>query len=136
MNKVNKKIDKSLLVSVIKGTLISVAISLIGILFFAFIIKLFGLTDGWIKPVNQLIKAVSVFVGVFFALKKDKEKGLIKGMIIGLSYTFFAFVVFSILNGAFNVDKSLLTDILFGGITGAICGIIAGNLKGKKYAKI
>ena len=136
MDKVSKKNDKSMYVSVLKGSLISIAISLVGILFFAFIIKLFGLNDGCIKPVNQIIKALSILSGVFFALKKDKNKGLVKGLAIGLVYTLVAVVVFSILNGSFTVDKSLLTDILFGGIMGAICGIIAVNLKGKNYAKI
>ena len=136
MEKVTKNKDKTMLMSVLKGTLISIAISLVGILFFAFIIKLFGLGDGWIKPVNQIIKATSIMAGVFMSLKKDKNNGLLKGLIIGLTYTLLAFVVFSILNGSLNIDKSLLTDVLFGGITGAICGVIAVNAKNKNYAKI
>lgn len=129
------KINKSVVITILKGSLVSVAISLAGILFFAFIIKLFGLSDGWIKPVNQIIKGVSILIGVFFAIKKDREKGLVKGLVIGLVYTTIAFVVFSILNGGFNISTSLLTDVLFGGIMGAICGIVAVNLKNKKYAK-
>lgn len=136
MDKVIKNNDKTLIMSTLKGTFISIAISLVGILFFAFVIKLFGLSDGWIKPVNQIIKAISIMAGVFVALKKDKNKGLPKGLIIGLAYTLLAFVVFSILNGSINFDKSLLTDVLFGGITGAICGVIAVNSKSKHYAKI
>lgn len=139
MDKISNKKDNSLILSILKGSLIALSISLVGILFFAFIIKLFGLTDGWIKPINQIIKAVSILIGVFFALKKDKQKGLIKGLMIGLVYTLLAFVVFSILNGSFSIDKSLLTDVLFGAIMGAICGIIAVNLKGrnqKSYSNI
>ena len=139
MDKISNKKDNSLILSILKGSLIALSISLVGILFFAFIIKLFGLTDGWIKPINQIIKAVSILIGVFFALKKDKQKGLVKGLMIGLVYTLLAFVVFSILNGSFGIDKSLLTDVLFGAIMGAICGIIAVNLKGrnqKSYSNI
>ena len=139
MDKISNKKDNSLILSILKGSLIALSISLVGILFFAFIIKLFGLTDGWIKPINQIIKAISILIGVFFALKKDKQKGLIKGLMIGLVYTLLAFVVFSILNGSFGIDKSLLTDVLFGAIMGAICGIIAVNLKGrnqKSYSNI
>ena len=139
MDKISNKKDNSLILSILKGSLIALSISLVGILFFAFIIKLFGLTDGWIKPINQIIKAISILIGVFFALKKDKQKGLVKGLMIGLVYTLLAFVVFSILNGSFGIDKSLLTDVLFGAIMGAICGIIAVNLKGrnqKSYSNI
>lgn len=135
MSKTDKIKNNSFIVPVIKGSLIAVAISLVGILFFAFLIKLFGIADGWLKPINQVIKAISIFIGVFLGLKNDNEKGLVKGLIIGLAYTFVAFVVFSILNGKFNFDKTLLTDVLFGGITGAICGVIAVNIGGKRTSK-
>ena len=124
-----KKMDKSFFFETIKGSLIAIAISLIGILFFAFIIKMFGITDNYLKPVNQVIKCVSILIGVFVSLKNCKEKGLLKGLVIGICYTIVAFVVFSVLNGKFNFDKSLLNDVLFGGITGAICGVIAINFK-------
>jgi putative membrane protein (TIGR04086 family) len=121
--------------AIVKGSLVALVISLVCILFFAFIIKLFGLTDGWIKPINQVIKAVSILIGVFFGLKKDNKNGLVKGLLIGLVYTILAFVVFSILNGGFDFDKTLLTDVLFGAIMGAICGVIAVNTQSKKYSK-
>lgn len=132
MDKTKKLTNNSFLISILKGSLIATATSLVGILFFAFLIKLFGITDGFLKPVNQIIKCVSILLGVFFALKNSNEKGLLKGVLIGLIYTLLAFVVFSALNGSFKFDISLLTDILFGGITGAICGVVAVNLKKKK----
>ena len=127
-----KKLNTSLIFGTIKGSLIATATSLIGILFFAFIIKLFGITDQYLRPVNQVIKAISILFGVFIGIKKYNQKGLILGLAIGLCYTLLAFVVFSILNGGFNVDKTLLNDAIFGGIMGGICGIIAINLKKKK----
>lgn len=131
MEKTAKLKNNGVLIAVLKGSLISVVVSLIGILFFAFIIKMFGITDQFLRPVNQVIKAISILLGVFGGLKKYREKGLVLGLAIGLVYTLLAFLVFSALNGNFNFDKTLLTDILFGGIMGAICGVIAVNLKGK-----
>ena len=131
MEKTAKLKNNGVLIAVLKGSLISVVVSLIGILFFAFIIKMFGITDQFLRPVNQVIKAISILLGVFDGLKKYREKGLVLGLAIGLVYTLLAFLVFSALNGNFNFDKTLLTDILFGGIMGAICGVIAVNLKGK-----
>lgn len=132
MEKTKKFAGNSFLICILKGSLIATAASLVGILFFAFIIKIFGITDGFLKPVNQVIKCISILLGVFIALKNSKEQGLLKGVLIGLIYTVLAFVVFSALNGSFKFDKSLLTDVLFGGITGAICGVIAVNLRKKK----
>ena len=131
MEKTAKLKNNVILMAILKGSLIAVVVSLVGILFFAFIIKMFGITDEFLKPVNQIIKALSIFLGVFGGLKTYKEKGLVLGLVIGLVYTLLAFLVFSALNGNFKFDKSLLTDVLFGGIMGAISGVIVVNLKGK-----
>ena len=132
MEKTQKLKNNGIIISALKGSLTSVVVSLIGILFFAFVIKLFGITDEFLRPVNQVIKGVSILIGVFAGLKKYKQNGFVVGILIGLFYTLLAFVVFSALNGSFNLDKTLLNDILFGGIMGAICGVIAVNLKSKK----
>ena len=127
----NKNGYKSSIISVIKGCLVSIAFSLICILFFAFIVKLFGLSDNILKIVNQIIKAISILFGTFVVLKYSNEKGLLKGLSIGICYTFLSFLIFSALNGSFVFDKSILNDTIFGGITGSICGIISVNLKKK-----
>ena len=57
--------------------------------------------------------------------------GLMSGLLIGIVYTFLAFIVFSILNGNFEITKVLANDILFGAIIGAICGVIAVNIRKK-----
>lgn len=115
----------------LKGTLISLAVSLVGILIFAFFIKYVAVPTSAIRPVNQVIKGISLFVGTFIALKKTDKMGLVTGLLIGLFYTVLAFVVFSILDGHFEFSKTLVNDLLFGGIIGAICGIIAVNLRKK-----
>ena len=131
MEKSKKMFNKSSVLCVIKGSMIAIIVSLVCILFFAFIVKLFGLSDNSLKIVNQIIKIISIMLGTFLALKKCKQNGLLKGLVIGLCYTFFAFLIFSALNGNFLFEKSLLNDIIFGGITGAICGIISANIKNK-----
>ena len=131
MEKTEKLKNNNLILAVVKGSLIAVASSLVGILFFAFVIKLFGITDQFLRPVNQIIKAISILLGVFVSAKKYKQNGLILGAITGLIYTILAFVVFSALNGSFSADKTLLNDILFGGIMGAISGVIAVNVSKK-----
>lgn len=115
----------------LKGTLISLAVSLVGILIFAFFIKYVAVPTSAIRPVNQVIKGISLLVGTLIALKKTDKMGLVTGLLIGLFYTVLAFVVFSILDGHFEFSKTLVNDLLFGGIIGAICGIIAVNLRKK-----
>ena len=130
----NKVKENSFLLNFLKGTFVALIVSLIGILIFAFVLKMLNVSDGLIAPVNQIIKILSIFIGVTVALKKNKQKGLLTGLLVGLIYTLLAFLVFSILNGTFNLDKSLFNDVLFGSISGAICGIISITIKGKKHA--
>lgn len=124
-----EKKHNGVFLSIVKGSLIALCVSLIGILIFAFCLKFTSLSDKLILPINQVIKGLSIFLGVFFGLKKRKEMGLVSGLLIGFIYTIVAFVVFSILNGAFSFDHTLLNDIIFGAIIGGICGIICVNLK-------
>ena len=117
--------------NILKGSLVALSVSLVGILIFAFFIKYVAVPTEAIKPVNQVIKGISLLVGTFVALKKVNQMGLINGLLIGLCYTVIAFLVFSILDGNFEFNKTLVNDLLFGGIIGGICGVIAVNLKRK-----
>ena len=108
-----------------KGVLIALCTSLVLVLVFAFLLKFTNISDSAIAPVNQVIKGISIFLGVFVGLKKCKELGLVSGLLIGFIYTLVAFLVFSILSGAFSFDITLLTDTVFGAVIGAICGIIS-----------
>ena len=115
--------------SVAKGALVAVCVSLVLVLMFAFLLKFTHIPESTIKPVNQVIKGISILIGVFVGLRKSKELGLVSGLLIGFIYTIVAFVVFSILGGVFAFDLTFLSDILFGAVMGAICGIICVNLK-------
>lgn len=121
--------DHSNSISVAKGVMVAVCISLVLVLLFAFLLKFTNIPESTIKPVNQVIKGLSILMGVFVGLKRKKELGLVSGLLIGLIYTITAFLVFSCLGGVFAFDLTLLTDLLFGAVMGAICGIICVNLK-------
>ncbi len=115
--------------SVIKGGLIALGFSLVGILIFAFVLKFTSVSDKIITPVNQVIKGASVFFGIFIGFKKERKMGLAGGVLIGLLFTLLAFVSFSLLSGSFVFDRTLVVDCVFGSIIGGICGVICVNLK-------
>ena len=125
----NEKKSGGLGLCIVKGVLVGLCVSLVGILLFAFILRFTSISDKIIAPVNQVIKGVSIFFGVFIGMKKHKSMGLLAGHLIGLFLTILAFLVFSLLDGAFWFDRTLLNDIIFGGVVCAICGIICVNLK-------
>lgn len=116
--------SSSSFLTILKGAMTALIVSLLAILLFAFIIKLTSLSDGLIQPINQVIKVLSIFLGCVFAFKKNNSKTLPKGALIGALYTILAFVLFSILNGNFEFSIGLIYDVLFGVAVGVICAII------------
>lgn len=127
MNSVTTESQKNgnFFVVLLKGSLIALSMSLILVLIFAFLLRFIAIPDGAIKPINQVIKCVSILIGSFAGLKKYRQMGLVSGLLIGIIYTIISFLVFSILDGNFQFGKTLLNDIFFGGVAGAISGIIA-----------
>lgn len=115
-------------VSIIKGSLISLSVSLILICIFAFMLRFLDISESLIKPINQVIKIISIFVGGFYGLKGTKEMGLITGFFIGIMYSLLAFVIFSILNGGFAFNMSIINDAIFSGVSGGLVGIICVNI--------
>lgn len=129
LNKTENKVP--FFATLLKGSLMALSICLILILVFAFILRFVAISDSLIKPINQVIKTISILVGTFYGLKKCKDMGLISGLLIGLMFTIISFFAFSILDGNFEFGISLVNDCLFGSIIGGICGIIAVNLRKK-----
>ena len=125
----SEKQSSSAWLAIAKGVVCGLCVSLVGILLFAFILRFSSISDKVIAPVNEVIKGVSIFCGVFVGLRKYKKMGLLNGILIGFLFTVVAFLVFSLLDGTFSFDRTLLNDIVFGSIIGAICGIICVNLK-------
>lgn len=112
------------LLNFIKGIFVSLIFTLAAILIFALLVKTFGITDGLIKPINQVIKFVSILIGVYSMFKSMSRKNLLNAIFFGAIYTILAIVLFNLLNGSFNFDLTVFSDVVFGGIAGLISGII------------
>lgn len=110
----------------IKGILTGVIATIAGILIFAVIVNLTGLSQSVIKGVNQFIKIISVFIGCLFSF--SGEKGLIKGAISGLTITVITYLIF-LLFGAASFGTGFFIDLALLTVVGAISGIIAVNVK-------
>lgn len=113
----------------LKGVVVSLCVAFVLVLLFAFILRFTTISDSIIAPVNEVIKGVSIFLGVFIGMRKVKSNGIISGILIGFFFTIFAFLIFSLLDGHIVFDKTLIFDLIFGTIIGGICGIISVNLK-------
>ena len=130
MEKTSSLTPKStVILQLTKASFWALSFALICILLFAFIIKYTSISSDAIMPINQVIKGLSILIGCFVFGKKIKTKGWLWGGIIGILFTILAFIVFSILDGSFNFNLTLLNDIIFGCLMGVIAGIIGISLR-------
>ncbi len=121
---------KGNITDVIKAILLSVLISLGLVLIFAMVIKFAALPSKVIMPVNIAIKILSVLIGTLIGFK-NAQNGLFKGAITGLVYMLFTFFIFAALSGFKDIKFSWI-DLVTLPIAGAISGIIAVNIRGRK----
>lgn len=112
---------------VLRGVISAMLITLIGVLLFAFILNFTNLSDGVIRPINQIIKLLAIFFGCFFSVKDDG--GFFKGGLIGLLSTLFTFLLFGLISGGLSFGIGLLIDLVFGFLMGAISGVITLRIR-------
>ena len=120
---------KQKFLSLFSGTLLSIASTLIMILLFALLIRFFNISDNVIFPINQIIKVVSLFLGIIVVLNKQNNNGFLKGILLGFLYYLLSTIVFSILQGGFSFKLNNLFDLLLTTLIGGIIGLIVVNVK-------
>ena len=67
---------KGVFLSIVKGSVYALCISLVCILLFAFLLKFTSLSDNLITPINQVIKGVSILLVCCLGLKNKKKWAL------------------------------------------------------------
>ncbi len=113
--------------SIVKGTGLALAISLLATIVFAAVLRSTNVPDKAIYPVNQTIKVLSLFIGVLAFTRG--EKGWLKGMGTGLLFTGLSYLAFAALGGDFSLSFMIIAELLLAIVVGALSGIIAVNVK-------
>ncbi len=127
MSKTEAKKGNGIL-EILKAIILALIFSLVLILAASLIVKLANIETDYLPIINQVIKGVSILAACLICLKTPTG-GWARGIIIGIIYIALAFVVFSLLNGKFTFDLSILNDLAIGSVTGLISGIIAVNIR-------
>ena len=112
-----------------KGVCVAAVVTLAAVLVFALLIKLFSIGSSVIMPVNQLIKMAAIFTGCFVCLCPGRA--LAKGAICGVAVILATYFLFAIVAGEISFGWKNVLDWLFGGVVGAISGIVCAAVKGK-----
>ena len=124
----NKIFQKENVKDVVLSTLISVGVSVVGVLLFALIVKYLFLNENAVLIGNTVIKILSVFLGIFFGFK-NREMGVLKGIICGIIYLLSSHFVFSLISGNTLFAGLNVLGVFFGAFIGAISGIITVNMR-------
>ncbi|MCL2630677.1 MAG: TIGR04086 family membrane protein [Firmicutes bacterium] len=122
--------NKAIVLDILRSTLIAVIASLIVVLVLALIVKLTGMGEGAILPINQVLKVLSVLVGCLFGIK-DRSKGAFKGASAGLLYAVVSIFVFLVLKNSLSGNSFSFIDLIANTATGAVSGIISVNFRKK-----
>ncbi len=113
--------------SVIKGTLLSLAFSLLSAVIFAVVLRTANIGEQWIYPINQVLKALSILIGVLVFVRG--EKGWLKGGAVGLLFTALSYLAFSAIGGDFSLGWLIILEVVLALLIGAVSGSLAVNLR-------
>lgn len=125
-----EKFEKNnILTKIIKGVGISIIFTLICLTVFSALLTYTNLSESLIQPVVISVTGISIFVGSFFATRKIKKNGIIKGIAVGLIYIFLIYIISSVVNNAnFELNTGSIVMMAIGILCGAIGGIIGVNV--------
>lgn len=113
--------------SIVKSVLLALGLSLLAAAVFAVVLRVASLPDRAIYPVNQLIKGISLAIGVLVFVRG--EKGWLKGIAIAAIFTALSYLAFSALGGDFSLSWVILAELLGAALVGAVSGSLAVNLR-------
>jgi putative membrane protein (TIGR04086 family) len=126
----------SALLTVLKGLLVAAGVTLAGMLLLSLAVVLLGVSDGALSLLNQLLKLVSVLLGVRIAVGIGGTRGFMLGATVALLYMVIGYALYWQLGGAVFSMGSMLGEMLLGGGVGAASGAVFANLKPKTRRRV
>lgn len=130
---VKNKFNWSGFLNILKAVLFAIVITLLCIVIFAVVLKFADLPISVVSYVNNGIKILALLFAILFVKKSNSEKLLIKSIFTGLIYAILTFLIFSIFNGGFSFNVSIIFDILYSVVVAIILAVIL-NVTSKKHA--
>ena len=115
----------------LRGLGVSILTTLVGVALFSLLMQWVKPSDGVIRVFNQVLKLLSIALGVWSAVGRGGEKGLMRGAAVGLGYMGLGVALYAILSGQQAAFSSYLADLATGVAGGGIVGMILSNISAK-----
>lgn len=120
--------DKSS-IKIIKGTVISIILSLILLTIYATLISYTSVSENTMVPVIITITGISILIGSSISSMHIKKQGMLNGALVGLIYMLTIYILSSIVLSSFELTLNSIIMILVGIGTGMVGGVIGVNMK-------
>jgi len=109
------------------GLLLSMLVTLMGVAIFALLMQWIRPSDQVIRVFNQLLKLASISAGVWYAVRRRGQGGLLQGALLGLLYMVIGVAAYALLSGQGAPLTSYLADLGMGVAGGGIVGLLLGR---------
>ena len=124
-----ENLKKSNYIYILRGIIVSVLITMLGLLIFSIILTKTNTSEATIFPVVVVITAISILIGSFIASGKIKNKGIVNGAIVGGCYMLVIYLLSIIMGKSFSLNVQSFVTIIAAIIAGIIGGILGVNLR-------
>ncbi|MBP3637967.1 MAG: TIGR04086 family membrane protein [Clostridia bacterium] len=109
----------------------SVLVTLAGVAVFALVMQWVRPTEDAVRIFNQVLKLAAIAVGVWVAVGRGGQGGLLRGAAVGLGYMAVGVALYAVLSGQQAPLTSYLADLGMGIAGGGIVGMILSNISPK-----
>ena len=123
--------EDSNFVRIIKGSILSIILTIICVLIFSLILAYTNIPEKTMIPVITAVTAISILAGSIISVSKIEKKGIINGALVGLIYILTIYIISSIAKGNFGITINSIILIASAIIAGMLGGIIGVNIKNR-----
>ena len=116
------------MVLMMKGLLCAVALTLLMMMGVAALALAVRISDGALTALNQVMKLLSILLGVTVAVGRGGQRGFLTGMTVAMLYMTVGYGCYVALGGNALVVTQMLGEILIGAALGATAGAVLSNL--------
>lgn len=109
------------------GSGVSIVITIIGLIIFATLLTYTSIAESTIPTVTIIITIVSILTGSSICMSTVRKNGILNGVLIGLIYIGFIYILSSTIEGNFALDLKSIIMVIGAIIAGAVGGIIGVN---------
>jgi len=114
--------------SILKGLLCAVTLTLLLMVGVAALALGVRISDSTLTVLNQLMKLLSILLGVSVAVGRGGQRGFLTGMTVAMLYMTIGYSCYVALGGNAFVLTQMLGEILIGAALGATAGAVLSNL--------